>query len=468
MTLISAIILLGILIFVHELGHFLFAKLMGVKVLRFSIGFGKKLVGRKYGETEYRISAFPLGGYVKMFGEERGEEARAEEELGEAVTEEDLRRSFNRQPVWKRLLIVLAGPTFNLALGAVIFTVISMVGIPDLLPYIGGVKENSPAARAGIMIGDRILEINGTPVEGWIDIESALQENTSEPHELKIERNEGVIRATMTPERKTVENILGEEAEIWSIGIEPLRFPIVGTVIEGAPADEAGLKSGDRIMEIDGLEVQRWQDMTEIIHASPEMPLEFKIKRNDEIFTKTIVPEKKKLKVSVTEEKEVGLIGIAPRDAQRYERFPPLKALNNGIVRTAQISKLTLLTIVKVIQRLIPARETLGGPISIVQMAGETAARGAMDFFMFMAVISIGLGIINLFPIPILDGGHVVFLAIEGIFRRPLSESLTAMAQRIGLVIILTLMAFVIYLDLMRVKDDMFDFISGIINTITG
>lgn len=468
MTLISAIILLGILIFVHELGHFLFAKLMGVKVLRFSIGFGKKLVGRKYGETEYRISAFPLGGYVKMFGEERGEEASAEEELGEAVTEEDLRRSFSRQPVWKRLLIVIAGPTFNLALGAVIFTVISMVGIPDLLPYIGGVKENSPAAHAGIMMGDRIIEINGIPVEGWIDIESALQKNSSEPHELKIERNESLIRTTVTPKRKTVENILGEEVEIWSIGIEPLRFPIVGTVMEGTPADAAGLKSGDRIMEIDGVEVQRWQDMTEIIHASPEMPLEFKIKRNDETFTKTITPDKKKLKVSVTEEKEVGLIGIAPRDAQRYERFPPLKALKNGVVRTAQISKLTLLTIVKVVQRLIPARETLGGPISIVQMAGETAARGAMDFFMFMAVISIGLGIINLFPIPILDGGHVVFLAIECIFRRPLSESLTAMAQRIGLVIILTLMAFVIYLDLMRVKDDMFDFISGIINTITG
>jgi regulator of sigma E protease len=468
MLLISAIILLGILIFVHELGHFLFAKLMGVKVLRFSIGFGKKLVGRKYGETEYRISAFPLGGYVKMFGEEREEEAGAEEELGEAVTEEDLKRSFSRQPVWKRLLIVLAGPTFNLALGAVIFTVISMIGVPDLLPYVGGVREGSPAERAGIMMGDKILEINGVPVEGWIDIESALQENPSEPSELEVERDERVIRVTVAPERKTIENILGEEVDIWTVGIEPLRYPIVGTVMEGTPADGAGLRSGDLIMEIDGAEVQRWRDMTEFIHARPGEPLEFKIERDGETFTRTITPEKKKVKVSITEEREVGLIGISPQDAQRYEKFPPLKALENGVARTVQISALTLKTMVKVVQRLIPARDTLGGPITIVQMAGETAARGAMDFFMFMAVISIGLGIINLFPIPILDGGHVVFLAIEGIFRRPLSESVTAMAQRVGLVIILTLMAFVIYLDLLRVKDDMFDFLSGIINTITG
>jgi regulator of sigma E protease len=221
-------------------------------------------------------------------------------------------------------------------------------------------------------------------------------------------------------------------------------------------------------MEIDGAEVQRWRDMTEFIHARPGEPLEFKIERDGETFTRTITPEKKKVKVSITEEREVGLIGISPQDAQRYEKFPPLKALENGVARTVQISALTLKTMVKVVQRLIPARDTLGGPITIVQMAGETAARGAMDFFMFMAVISIGLGIINLFPIPILDGGHVVFLAIEGIFRRPLSESVTAMAQRVGLVIILTLMAFVIYLDLLRVKDDMFDFLSGIINTITG
>jgi regulator of sigma E protease len=468
MLFISAIILLGILIFVHELGHFLFAKLMGVKVLKFSIGFGRKLVGKKLGETEYLISAFPLGGYVKMFGEESRDEDRAEEELGEAVTEEDLKRSFSRQPVWKRLLIVLAGPTFNLALGVVIFTVISMTGIPDLLPYIGGVEQGSPAQRAGIMMGDKLLSINGVPVEGWIDIESALQKNPSEPSELEIERKGGVIKVTVAPEKETVENIFGEEVGIWTIGIEPLRYPVIGAVMSGTPADRAGLKSGDRILEIDGMKIQMWKDLTALIHARPGEPLEFKIERDGETFTKTITPERKKLKVSVTEEKEVGLIGISPQEAQRYEKFPPLRALRNGVVRTIQISALTLETIVKVVQRLIPARETLGGPITIVQMAGETAARGAMDFFMFMAVISIGLGIINLFPIPILDGGHVLFLAIEGIIRRPLSESITAVAQRVGLVIILTLMAFVIYLDLLRVKDDMFRFIGGIINAVTG
>jgi regulator of sigma E protease len=348
MTLLSAIILLGVIVFVHELGHFLFAKLVGVRVLKFSLGFGPKLIGRKYGDTEYLISSVPLGGYVKMFGEEPGEELKEEEKPF----------AYNCQPVWKRFVIVFSGPLFNILFAVIIFFFIFIKGFPVLLPEVGEVLNNSPSARAGIAKGDRIIEING------------------------------VI-------------------------------------------------------------INQWDEMTTVIHNNPGKSLSFKIKRDSSTFTVSITPERKKIKNIFGELKEIGLIGIKPSESTIIKKEDTVSAARDSIIRTWEISVLTVVSIVKLIQRVIPA-DTIGGPILIVQMAGEQASRGLLNFFLFMAFININLGILNLLPIPILDGGHILFLGIEAIRRKPTNEKIIAIAQRVGLAIILTLMVFALYNDIIR------------------
>ena len=439
MMLFYATILLGILVFVHELGHFIVAKSVGIKVLKFSLGFGPKVVGKKYGETEYLLSAFPLGGYVKMLGEE------PDEELDEA--EKD--RAYNYQPLWKRFSVVFSGPLFNLFFAVVIFVLIFLSGVPVQKPDIGNVTENSPAARAGLMIGDRILEINGTPVLSWDEIEASVRQDMGRPVSLKIRRGGETLDVSVTPEKRAGKNIFGESKESWDIGISPLIYPIVGRVMNGTPAEKAGIREGDRIIDIGGTELKTWQDVTSIIHENPGRELRFKIKRDDQLIEFLISPEKKTEKTPDGKEKAIGLIGISPAPNDFVRTFGPVKALSLGITRTWEISALTLVSIVKLIQRVIPA-ETIGGPILIFQMAGQQASHGAMNFFSFMAVISINLGILNLLPIPVLDGGHILFLGIEALRRKPLSEKVIMASQRVGLAVLLMLMAFAFYNDIVR------------------
>ena len=443
MTFLSAIVLLGILIFVHELGHFLFAKKLGVRVLKFSLGFGPKLIGRKYGDTEYLVSAVPLGGYVKMLGEEPGDELK----------EEDKPFAYNYQPVWKRFLIVFSGPVFNLFFAAAIFFVVFLSGVPVPKPYAGKVMENSPAAAAGLITGDRITAINGKTVSGWDDIDVSVNESRGEKLLFKIEREGKIIELPITPEKKTGKNIFGENTEVMDIGIMPLLYPEVGEVIKNAVAEKAGIKKGDRIVEIEGASIKTWHDMTSIIHGSPEKPLRLKIKRDENFLELTVTPGKKTLKYPDGSEKQIGLIGIGPAGNNVIKKYNPFEAASLGAKRTWDMVVLTVVGIVKLIQRIIPA-DTLGGPIMIFQMAGQQASLGVMNFFLFMAVISINLGVLNLLPIPILDGGHILFLGIEAVRRKPLSEKVMMIAQRIGLAIIITLMVFAFYNDIMR-------FISG-------
>jgi regulator of sigma E protease len=346
---LSAIILLGLIIFVHELGHFLSAKLMGVRVLKFSLGFGPKLIGKKYGDTEYLISSIPFGGYVKMLGESSGEELQEEEKVF----------AFNYQPVWKRFIIVFLGPLFNLVFAVIIFVFVFSYGIPVLLPEVGDVLPQSPAERAGLM-------------------------------------------------------------------------------------------KGDTVISIDGSQVTQWDEMTNIIHTSPGRSLNLKIKRKSEVITLSVIPEKKRIQDLFGQGKEVGLIGIKPSGSTFIKKSNPSESLTNAVSRTWEIAVLTIVSIVKLIQRVIPM-ETLGGPILIVQMAGEQASQGVLNFFVFMAIININLGVLNLLPIPILDGGHILFLGIEAIRRKPLGEKFLTVAQRVGLALILFIMAFAIYNDLIRI-----------------
>jgi len=349
MNFLSAIILLGVIIFVHELGHFLSAKLMGVRVLKFSLGFGPKLISKKYGDTEYLISSVPFGGYVKMLGESSEEELKDEEKIF----------AFNYQPVWKRFIIVFLGPLFNLLFAAVIFAGVFLYGLPVLLPEVGEVLTQSPAEKAGLM-------------------------------------------------------------------------------------------KGDTVISIDGSQITQWDEMTKVIHNNPGKSLNIEIKRKGEVIALSIIPEKKKIKDLFGQEREVGLIGIKPSGNTFVKKSGVKEALVNSVGKTWEIMVLTFVSIVKLIQRVIPM-QTIGGPILIVQMAGEQASLGILNFFVFMAIININLGILNLLPIPILDGGHILFLGIESIRKKPLSEKLIAISQRIGLAIILFIMAFALYNDIIRI-----------------
>ncbi len=438
-TFLSALVLFGVLIFVHELGHFLFAKLVGVKILKFSLGFGPRLLGTKSGETEYLISAFPLGGYVKMLGEDSEGE----------IAEEEKARAFNFQPAWKRALIVLAGPVFNLFFAALIFVVIFLSGIPLPYPDVGKITEQSPAFKAGLMTGDRILEIDGSAVKSWDDVDLALDESAGKTMLFKIDRGGKVLEVPVAPQKESEDNIFGEKKKVWDIGASPLLYPVVGEVIKGSRADKAGLKKGDRILEVEGKPLQTWQDMTSVIYGKSGKPLTFRIKRDGSTLDLTITPEKSTVKMPGGEEKTIGLIGVRPEGNDFIRRYSLPSSLWLGVRKTWEVSVLTIVSIIKLIERIIPA-QTIGGPILIVQMAGEQASHGALSFFTFMAVISINLGVLNFLPIPVLDGGHILFLGIEAIRRKPLSEKVMMVAQRAGLTAIITLMVFAFYNDIMR------------------
>ncbi len=348
MTILSAILLFGFVIFIHELGHFIFAKISGVKVLKFSLGFGPKVIGKKIGDTEYLISAFPLGGYVKMLGEDTEDK----------VEDSEKDKAYDNQPVYKRASIIFAGPIFNLLTAVVIFFFIFMIGIPTLLPVIGEIMPDTPAANAMLLKGDRVLEIDGKPIN-------------------------------------------------------------------------------------------KWEDMTEIIYRSANKPLSLKIQRGSEIRNVSITPESKKVKDIFGEERETGLIGVKPSgDTIKIRQSIP-NAIKNAFLKTWEICYLTTIGIIKLIQRIIPA-ETIGGPILIFQMAEKQAEAGILNFFAFAALISINLGILNLLPIPILDGGHLLFLGIEAIRKKPLSDKAMMIAQRIGLAFIISLMIFAFYNDIFR------------------
>lgn len=347
---IPFIIVLGVLIFFHELGHFLLAKLFNVKVLKFSLGFGPKMIGKKIGETEYVISAFPLGGYVKMFGEEDDEE----------ITPEEAHRSFYRQPVLNRIAIAAAGPIFNFLLAFLLFCVIYFTaGFPALDAEVGQVRPNSPASRAGILKGDIIEYIEGKKINKWRDIKEFVEKSPDRGLRMVIMRGDKRISTIVFPEEEIVKNIFGEE----------IKSALIGIVTSG---------------------------------------------------------NIKKLKLT------------------------PLQAIKEGGKKTWEVTSLTVLVIVKLFQGVVPLK-TVGGPIMIGQLAGDIARENLGYLFPFMAVISINLAILNLLPVPVLDGGMILFCLIEFIIRKPISIKKREMAQKIGFFLLILLMVIVFYNDLVRI-----------------
>jgi regulator of sigma E protease len=362
-SIVSVVVLLGVLIFVHELGHFLMAKRAGVGVLKFSLGFGPRIIGKKIGETEYILSLFPLGGYVKLLGESPGEE----------LSEDDSKRSFLRQPVWKRISIVAAGPLFNLLLAFLIFTGVNMIGLPVLTPEVGSLQAGSAAMEAGIKAGDTIVAMDGKAVTKWDDISEIVTEGKDRPLRITVIRDSASLDFTVTPRPMKTRNLFGEEVESFKIGISPSPHTVI-------------------------------------------------------------------------------------------ERRNPIAAFGAGIRQTWVISKLTVLSLFKVFQGIISPK-TLGGPILIAQMAGAQAKEGVVQFLLFMALLSINLAVLNVLPIPVLDGGHLLFYGIELVTGREINLRWREMAQQVGFVLLILLMIFVFMMDIERLN---IQFISDFIRKITG
>ncbi|MFQ5598101.1 MAG: RIP metalloprotease RseP [Nitrospiria bacterium] len=347
-SILTFIVVLGIIVVFHEFGHYLVARMCGVQVKTFSVGFGPKLLSKKVGPTEYCLSALPLGGYVRMLGDDPNEEIPAE----------DRPYAFLAQPVRKKIAIVLAGPLFNILLAIMIYSGIFMIGFPTLTAVVGEIHEGSAAEQGGLQPGDRILRIGDREITLWEDIRETVQKSEGSALLFVVDRNGEQVSLDITPRMKETEDAFGEKHAQWLIGILP---------------------SGDHITK----------------------------------------------------------------------RFNPLKAVYLGTLETGQKSVLIVVSIAKMIQGKLSA-DNLGGPIMIAQIVGEQASQGMLNIVSFVAALSINLGLINLFPIPVLDGGHLVFFSIEGILGRPLSLKKMEIAQQVGLFLIVSLMVFAMYNDFIR------------------
>jgi regulator of sigma E protease len=450
-TIVVSVLALGILIFIHELGHFLVAKAVGVGVERFSLGFGPRLWSIRRGETEYCISVVPLGGYVKMVGEEaHGEDTIHPRADAARETRGDPRKSFMLKPLWARALIVFAGPGMNFVLAAAIFTgIFLVVGVPVVTPRVGRVLADSPAAQAGLQPGDLVAAVNGRAIRHWSQLEEAVAGAEGARLTLTIVRDGARQEVAVTPRRMPARTPFGEPTEVWSLGTTVYQEPVVGEVKPGMPAAEAGLRPRDRILALDGRPIRTWDEMAEVIGKRAGEPIALTVERDGQRLELTVTPRGVTERDALGNETRVARIGIGQSVPQTYERLGPVSAVGWGLKRTADVTVLTLVSFWKLVTGIIPA-SNIGGPLQIGMAAGQAAQEGLVPYAFLVAIISINLAILNLLPVPMLDGGHLLFFAIEGVMGRALSVRKREIAQQIGLALLLLLMVFAIGNDILR------------------
>ena len=441
-TVLWFLVAIGILVVVHELGHYFAARLAGVKVLRFSVGFGKPLVSRRFGrdQTEWSLAALPLGGYVKMLDEREGEVPAAE-----------AHRSFNRASVWRRIGIVAAGPLANFLLAIVFYAALFMHGLPALKPMIGEPPAGTPAAQAGLVAGDEIRSVNGNATLSFQDLRLNLLRTgvAGDPIVLGLADGRSV---KLDAQPMETENL--ERDTLRPLGImrfDPDIEPVIGKVLPEGAAERAGFQPGDRLVSANGQAVANWQAWVELIRQHPAKPLRIEYERKGQGANLTVVPD------AVDEAgQRVGKIGAGPQVDEAMlatlmteVRYGPLDALGQGAIKTWDMSVFTL----EMMGRMVLGQvswKNLSGPLTIADYAGQSAALGWISFVGFLALVSVSLGVLNLLPIPLLDGGHLMYYVAEVFTGRSVSERTMEIGSRIGMALLLLLMSFALFNDLQR------------------
>ncbi len=452
MALIAFIVTIGILVTIHEFGHFQVARWCGVKVLRFSIGFGKPLWQKTFGkdETEFVLAAIPLGGYVKMLDERE----LKEEENSINYSEVELERAFNRQSVWRRIAIVLAGPLANLLLAVALYWGLFMLGVTGMRPIIGVVEENSLAAQASLKSGEIIQKVAGNPVSTWQEARWALLEESLESKTVEIEatnNNKELLQHTLSFDGT---NNDAEIDVLKKIGLEPFKpnIPaVIGEILSDSAAEKAGFKLDDKILRIDGVEMDGWEQVVNNIKDNPSKPLQFELVRSQKIVHITATPE------SVEEGDEtIGRLGAGVK-LEQVEldkllitlHYSPLISLQKAIVKTWDTSIFSLQMLGKMLTGKVSLKG-ISGPLTIADYAGKSANLGLITFLGFLALVSISIGVLNLLPIPVLDGGHLMYYIAEIFKGSPVSERTMLAGQKLGFGLLGLLMTIALFNDFNR------------------
>jgi regulator of sigma E protease len=443
---VAAILLLGPLIAIHEFGHYFVARKLGVKVQVYSIGFGPTLIKWKSKKSgiQYQLSALPFGGYVKMLDEREGN-----------VAEEDMPQAFNRQSPWKRIAIVAAGPLINLVFAIVLFWILFLPSQEQLNTRVGKIFPGTPAAAVQMQTGDKITAIDGTPVSTWEKLNYAIVDRAGETGviQVRVER-QGQLQQFSLP----IQNFLKDQSKspLETLGFIPYRpqIPAVVTKLsEDGAAIRQGIKEGDKIVAIDGVKMKDWFDVVEIVQASPEKLLKIDVLRNGEIKQFDVMPQGQRDNMGNV----IGMLGVQstpgkvtiPDEYKQTIQYNSAQALMMAVDKTGQISGMILNSMAKMVRGLI-GLDNLSGPITIAKVAGQSAEMGWQTFISFMALMSISLGILNLLPIPMLDGGHLVYYFIEAIRGKPVSEQIQIFGLKIGMVLLGSMMLLALFNDFMR------------------
>ena len=446
-TIVSFLVTVGVLVVIHELGHYVAARLSGVKILRFSVGFGRPLWTRKQGPdgTEWTLAAVPLGGYVKMLDEREGD-----------VAPHERARAFNRQPVATRIFIVLAGPFANFLLAVLLYWGLFMAGLPGLKPVLGDPPRDTPAAMAGLTNGDTVLAIADEPTHTWTDVRWVILKEAVRhaPVTLEVEGSGG-SHAQRTLDLSSISKDDLDRDFLGKLGLKPFRPSVpaeMGNVMKGSAAERAGLQPGDRVVAIDGTPTPTWSDFTNAVRPNPGKELRLTVNRGGREFELRATPD-----AATDNGQKIGRLGVEPGEAMKREfqrmtttvRYGPIDAAGQAVRKVVDLSAFSL----RMLGRMVVGDvswKNLSGPITIADYAGQTAQLGWIAWLGFLALVSVSLGVLNLLPIPLLDGGHLVYYFAEIVKGSPVSEKTMEIGQRLGLAVLLGLTFFAFYNDINR------------------